>query len=123
MKTSSEDEDERRLHQDECLLGIGLKHLNDAKAFVEYLNDMDDIYKNIRQSNPNKKWKILIVFDDMIADILRNKKLQTNPVVTELSIKGRELNISLVLVHNLILIFQKILLFYFVILLFHIIWF
>ena len=57
----------------------------------------------------------------MIADILRNKKLQTNPVVTELSIKGRELNISLVLVHNLILIFQKILLFYFVILLFHII--
>ena len=123
MKTSSEDEDERRLHQDECLLGIGLKHLNDAKAFVEYLNDMDDIYKSIRQSNPNKKRKILIVFDDMIADILRNKKLQTNPVVTELSIKGRELNISLVLVHNLILIFQKILLFYFVILLFHIIWF
>ena len=121
MKTSSEDEDERRLHQDECLLGIGLKHLNDAKAFVEYLNDMDDIYKNIRQSNPNKKRKLLIVFDDMIADILRNKKLQTNPVVTELSIKGRELNISLVLVHNLILIFQKILLFYFVILLFHII--
>ena len=121
MKTSSEDEDERRLHQDECLLGIGLKHLNDAKAFVEYLNDMDDIYKNIRQSNPNKKRKILIVFDDMIADILRNKKLQTNPVVTELSIKGRELNISLVLVHNLILIFQKILLFYFVISLFHII--
>ena len=61
------------------------------------------------------------MFDNMIADILRNKKLQTNPVVTELSIKGRELNISLVLLHNLILLFQKILLFYFIILLFYII--
>ena len=43
---------------------------------------MDDIYKNIEEYNPNKKQKILIVFDDMIANMLRNKKV--NPVVTEL---------------------------------------
>ena len=51
----------------------GLKHLNDSKAFTEYSNDMDDIYKNIEQYNPNKKRKILIVFN-MIADMLNNKK-------------------------------------------------
>ena len=60
----------------------GLKYLNDSKAFIEYSNDMDDIYKNIEECNPNKKQKILIVFDDMIADMLSNKKL--NPIVTEL---------------------------------------
>ena len=55
---------------------------------------MDDIYKNIEGYNPNKKRKILIVFDNMIADMLSNKKL--NPIVTELFIWGRKLNISLV---------------------------
>ena len=54
---------------------------------------MDDVYKNIKEYNPNKKRKILIVFDEMIADMLRNKKL--NPVVTELFIRGRKLNIFL----------------------------
>ena len=57
---------------------------------------MDDIYKNIANFNPNKKRKILIVFDDMIADMLSNKKL--NPIVTELFIRGRKLNISLVFI-------------------------
>ena len=55
---------------------------------------MDDIYKNIEQYNPNKERKILIVFDDMIADMLNNKKI--NQVVTELFIRDRQLNISLV---------------------------
>ena len=55
---------------------------------------MDNIYKNIEEYNPNMKRKILIVFDDMIADMLSNKKL--NPVVSELFIRGRKLNISLV---------------------------
>ena len=55
---------------------------------------MDDIYKNIEEYNPNKKRKILIVFDDMIADMLSNKKL--NAVVTELFIRGKKLSISLV---------------------------
>ena len=48
----------------------GLKHLNYCKAFTEYTNDKDDIYKNIEEYNPNEKRKILIVFDDMIAVIL-----------------------------------------------------
>ena len=59
----------------------GLKFLNDSKTFIEHSNDMDDIYKNIEDYNPNKKRKILIIFDDMIADMLSNKKL--NPIVTE----------------------------------------
>ena len=45
------------------------------KGFIEYVNDMDDIYKNIEEYNPNKKRKIMIVFDDMIADMLSNKNL------------------------------------------------
>ena len=57
---------------------------------------MDDIYKNIEDCNPNKKRKILIVFDDMIADMLSNKK--RNPLITELFIRGRKLNISLVFI-------------------------
>ena len=73
-----------------------LKHFNDLKAFIEYSNDMDDVYKNIKEYNPNKKRKILIVFDEMIADMLRNKKL--NSVVTELFIRGRKLNIFLVFI-------------------------
>ena len=51
-----------------------LKHLNDSKDFTEYSNDMDDIHKNIEEYNPNKKQKILIVFDDMNADMFSNKK-------------------------------------------------
>ena len=57
---------------------------------------MQDVYKNIEDYNPGKKRKILIVFDDMIADVINNKKL--NPVVTELFIKGRKLNISIVFI-------------------------
>ena len=57
---------------------------------------MDDIYKNIEEYNPNKKQKVLIVLDDIIADMFCNKKL--NPIVTELFIRGRKLNISLVLI-------------------------
>ena len=72
----------------------GLKHFNDPKAFTEYSNDIQDVYKNIEEYNLNKKRKILIVFDDMIAGIINNIKL--NPVVTELLIRGRKLNISIV---------------------------
>ena len=60
----------------------GFKHFNDSKTFIEHSNDMDDIYKNIEEYNQNKKRKILIVFDDMITDMLSNEKL--NPIVTEL---------------------------------------
>ena len=70
-----------------------LRHFNDSKAFMEYSNNMDDIYKNMEGYNPNTKRKSLIVFDDMIAIMLSNEKL--NPIVTELFIRGRKLNISL----------------------------
>ena len=62
---------------------VGLDHFKDPK----YSNDMQDIYKNIENYNPGQKRKILIVFDDMIADMINNKKL--NPVVTELFTRGR----------------------------------
>ena len=65
----------------------GLMYLSDSKVFIECSNDMDDVYKNIEDYNPNKKRKILIVFDDLIADMLSNKKV--NPIVTELFIRGR----------------------------------
>ena len=61
---------------------------------------MDDIYKNIEYYNSNKKRKNLIVFDDMIADILSNKN--HNPIVTELFIRGRKLNISLCFYHTIL---------------------
>ena len=75
---------------------VRLNHVNDPKAFMEYSNDMQDVYKNIEDYNPIKKRKILIVFDDMIADMINNNKL--NPVVTELFIRGRKLNISIVFI-------------------------
>ena len=75
---------------------VGLDHLKDPKAFMEYSNYMEDVYKNIENYNPGKKRKILIMFDDMIADMIINKKL--NPVVTELFIRGRKLNISIVFI-------------------------
>ena len=63
---------------------VGLKHFNDPKAFVEYSNDMHSVYKNIDNYNLNKENKILIVLDDMIADMINNKIL--NSIVTELFI-------------------------------------
>ena len=74
----------------------GLNYLNDPRAFIEYSDGMYDIYKNIEEYNPNKKQKILIVFDDIVADILSNKKL--NPRVTELFIRGKKVNICLVII-------------------------
>ena len=61
---------------------------------TEYSNYMNDIYKNIKEYNPSKKRKTLIIFDDMIANILSKKNL--NPIVTELFIRRRKLNIYLV---------------------------
>ena len=75
---------------------MGLDHFEDSKAFIEYSNDMQDVYKNIEDYNPGKECKILIVFGDMIADMISNKKL--NPIVTEFFIRGRKLNISIVFI-------------------------
>ena len=63
---------------------------------MEYSNGMEDVYKNIENYNPGKKRQILIVFDNMVADMINNKKL--NPVLTELFIRGRKLNISIVFI-------------------------
>ena len=68
------------------------KYLNDSKAFIEKANDMDDIYENIENYDRNKKRKLLIVFNDMIADMLSNTKL--HPIVTEFFIRERKLNTS-----------------------------
>ena len=73
-----------------------MKRFNDPKAFIEYSNDMRDVYKNIDEYNPDKENKILIVFDDMITDMVHNKKL--NSIVTELFIRGRKRDISLVFI-------------------------
>ena len=75
---------------------VGLNQFIDPKAFMEYSNDMQDVYKNIEDYKPIKKRKILIVFDDIIADLINNNKL--NPIVTELFIRGRKLNISIVFI-------------------------
>ena len=89
-KDPYEDKCQYLINKREC---VGINHLNDPKAFFEYSNDMHDVYKNIDNYNPDKENKILIVFDDMIADMINNKKL--NSIVTELFIRCKRLNISL----------------------------
>ena len=74
----------------------GMKHLNDSKAFIECLNTMKDVYEDINNYNPNRRRKIFIVFDDMMADILTNKKFQA--ILKELFIRCRKINISLVFI-------------------------
>ena len=86
---------------------VGLDDFNDPKAFMEYSNDMHDVYENIEDYNPGKKRKVLIVFDDMIADMINNNKLDSK--VTELFIRGRKLNISIVIITHLILKCQMML--------------
>ena len=65
----------------------GKKHLNNPNAFIECSNTMDDVYENINSYNPIRKRKKLIVFDDMIADIISNKKFQV--IIKELFIRCR----------------------------------
>ena len=72
----------------------GIKHLNDSNAFIKFSNTMNDLYENIDEYNPTRKRKILIVFNNMVADIMTNKKFQT--IIKELFIRYRKLNISLV---------------------------
>ena len=75
---------------------VGINHFNDPKAFIEYSNDMRNVYKNINYYNPYKENKILIVFDDMIANMISNGRLDS--IVTELFIRGKKLNVSLVFI-------------------------
>ena len=75
---------------------VGIDYHNDPRAYIEYSNDMCDVYKNINYYKPDNEIKILIIFDDMIADMIHNKKLDS--IVTKLFIRGRKLNISLVFI-------------------------
>ena len=83
----------------------GTKHFNDPNAFIECSNTTDDVFENIDDYSPNRKRKILIVFDDIIGDIMTNKK--SHAIIKELFIRCRILNISLVLSLSLIFLFQK----------------
>ena len=74
----------------------GIKHFNDSTAFIEYSNDMDDVFTNIDDYNKKRKQKVLIVFDDMIADIMSSKKFKA--IIKELFIRCRKLNISIVFI-------------------------
>ena len=73
-----------------------IKHLNDPNAFIECSNMMDDVYENIHDYNSSRNRKILIVFDDVIAEIMTNKKFQA--IIKELFIRCRKLNISLLFI-------------------------
>ena len=73
-----------------------IKHLSDLNAFIQCSNTIDDVYENIDDYNANRQRKILIVFDDMIADIMSYKKFQA--IIKELFIRCRKLNISLVFI-------------------------
>ena len=83
----------------------GTKHFNDPNAFIECSNTTDDVFENIDDYSPNRKRKILIVFDDIIGDIMTNKKFHA--IIKEIFIRCRILNISLVLSLSLIFLFQK----------------
>ena len=83
----------------------GIKHLNDQNAFIECSYTMNDVYENINDYHLNRKRKILILFDDMIADIMTNKKFQA--IIKDLFIRCRKLNISLVFITQSFFLSQK----------------
>ena len=75
---------------------VGIKKLKTSTAFIDYSQTIDDVYENLKDYDPLKKRKVLIVFDDMIADVEDNKK--SSPIVTELFLRGTNLNMSLVFI-------------------------
>ena len=75
---------------------VDLNHYDDPEAFIKNSNDMQDVYKTDKEYNIDKERKILRFFDDIIADMINHKKL--NSIVTDLFIRGRKLNISLVFI-------------------------
>ena len=74
----------------------GIKNLNDPHAFIEYSDDMNDAYENINNYNKNRDKKVLIVFDDMIADIEYNKNFKR--IIKELFYRARKINVSIVFI-------------------------
>ena len=86
---------------------VGIEHHDHPRAYIEHSNDIHDVYKNIGDYNPDLEYKISIVFDNTIANMINNRKL--NSLVTELFIRQRKLNISLVFITQSYLKFQKML--------------
>ena len=74
----------------------GIKYLNDPHAFLEYSNDMNDVLEDINNYNKNRDKKVLLIFDDMIADIMRSEKFKA--IVKEIFIRCSKLNISIVFI-------------------------
>ena len=74
----------------------GIKNCNDPNAFIEYFNTMNDVFSNIDHYNTKRKGRVLIVFDDIIADIMTNKRFES--IIKELFIRCRKLNISIVVI-------------------------
>ena len=75
---------------------VGIKKLKNPKALIGYSQIMDDVYGNLEEYKPTKKTKVLLMFHDMIVDMESNKKL--SPIVTELFLEGKKLNISLIFI-------------------------
>lgn len=78
----------------------GLEHYKHTKAYIEFLNNIKGVYKNIHKYNSDETQKILIVLDAMITDMISNKTF--SPIATELFIMVRKLNISLLLFNHLL---------------------
>ena len=74
----------------------GIKQFNDSTAFIEYSNDMDDVFTNIDDYNKKRKRKVLIVFDNLIPDITSRNKFKA--IIKENFIRCRKLNISIVFI-------------------------
>ena len=72
---------------------VGTEDFKNPKAFIDYSQTVGDVYENLEDYNPTEKRRVLIVFDDMTAVMESNKKL--SPIVSELFLRGRKLNISL----------------------------
>ena len=76
----------------------GIKNLNDPHAFIKYSDNMNDVYANINNYNKNRDKKVLIVFDDMIADIEYNKNFKQ--IIKELFYGARKINVSIVFIRQ-----------------------
>ena len=74
----------------------GIKNLNDPHAFIEYSDEMNDVLDDINNYNKNRDKKVLIVFDDMIADIEYNKNFKR--IIKELFYRARKINVSIVFI-------------------------
>ena len=75
---------------------VGIKNLNDPHAFIEYSDDMNDVLDNIHNYNKNKDKKVLIVFDDVIADIEHNENFKR--IIKELFYRARKVKVSIVFI-------------------------